>query len=98
MNGKRYIPARKGRILIDQTGNLLQYEEEATQYPVGFGIISTREVIQSGYVRFGDVTFLVPIGYEVFVTFSSGDQWHVSAEFKNHRHFQSSVNLTFQPD
>jgi hypothetical protein len=32
-NGKGYSPARKGRILIDEpTGNLLQYEEEATEY------------------------------------------------------------------
>jgi hypothetical protein len=98
-DGKRYIPARKGRILIEEpTGNLLQYEEEATEYPSGFGIVSVKETIQSGYVRFGESTFLVPIGYEYFITFPSGDQWHVIAEFSNHRQFQSSVNLTFQQE
>jgi hypothetical protein len=97
VNGKRYIPAREGRILIDeQTGNLLQYEEEATQFPTGFGFSSIREVTRWDYLKSGDATYLVPMGYELFFAFSSGDQWHVSAEFKNHRHFQSSVNLTYQ--
>ncbi|HEY2382717.1 MAG TPA: hypothetical protein VGK48_16200 [Terriglobia bacterium] len=99
VNGKRYIPARKGRILIEeQTGNLLQYEEEASQFPPGFPFSSTREVTRWDYLKSGVATYLVPMGYELFFTFSSGDQWHISAEFKNHRHFQSSVNLTFQPE
>jgi|SRR5215467_389801 len=92
-------PGPEGPVLIDEpTGNLLQYEEEATKYPPGFSIVSWKETIQSGYVRFGDTTFLVLIGYESFITLSSGDRWHVTAEFKNYRQFQSSVNLTFQQE
>jgi hypothetical protein len=98
-NGKRYIPARKGRILIDeQTGNLLQYEEEANQFPPGFVVVSAKEVTRWDYLNSGDTTYLVPLSYELFLDFASGDKWHISAEFKNHRHFQSSVNLTFRPE
>src|SRR5262249_41761773 len=75
IDGKRYIPARKGRILIEeQTGNLLQYEEEATQFPPGSSLSSTREVTRWDYLKSGDATYLVPMGYELFFMSSSGDQ------------------------
>lgn len=97
VNGKRYISARTGRILIDeQTGNLLQYEEEANQFPPGFGFVSLKEVTRWDYLKSGDATYLVPMEYESFIDLASGEQWHISAEFKNHRRFQSSVNLNFQ--
>jgi hypothetical protein len=98
-NGKRYIAARKGRILIEeQTGNLLQYEEEATRFPPGFGFVSVKEITRWDYLKSGDATYLVPMSYESLLGLNSGEQWHITAEFKNHRHFQSSVNLTFQQE
>jgi hypothetical protein len=77
---------------------LLQYEEEANQFPPGFVVVSAKEVTRWDYLNSGDTTYLVPLSYELFLDFASGDKWHISAEFKNHRHFQSSVNLTFQPE
>jgi hypothetical protein len=78
-NGKRYISARKGRILInEQTGNLLQYEEEANQFPTGFPVVSAKEITHWDYLKSGDATYLVPKSYELFLDFASGERWRNS--------------------
>jgi hypothetical protein len=82
---KRFIPSRTGRIFIGPAGALIQYEEEGDQYPP-----------ESDF-RIGDGRYLLPTEYEMFLRFSSGDLWHIVAEFKNHRHFEASTNVTFEP-
>jgi hypothetical protein len=99
IDGKRYIAARNGRVFVDEpAGNLIRYEEEASQFPQGFGAVSLREATQWDYVRLGDASYLLPVEYEISGALSSGDRWRVSGEFKNHRHFQASTSLTFHQD
>jgi hypothetical protein len=93
---KRFIPARIGRIFISPAGALIQYEEEANKYPPESGASSFKEVTRWDYLRIGDGSYLLPAGYETFLRFSSGESWHIAAEFKNHRHFEASTTVTFQ--
>lgn len=94
---RRYIPARTGRILLDDaTGYLIQYEEEAREFPKGFFIVSFKEVTRWEDVEISGDAHLLPVGYEFYLRFANGEQSRVSAEFKNHRQFQASTNITFQ--
>jgi hypothetical protein len=96
MGGKRYIPARTGRVLVeDPGGKMIQYEEEAIGFPRGFGIDSMREVTRWDDVRVGDASYLLPVAVDLFMGLSSGESWHVSEEYKNHRHFEAATTLTF---
>jgi hypothetical protein len=93
---KRFFPSRTGRIFIDPAGKLIQYEEEANQYPPESGLAGFKEITRWDYVRIGDGFWLLPAGYEMICRFSSGELWHLVGEFKNHRHFESSTTVTFQ--
>jgi hypothetical protein len=93
---KRFLPARTGRIFIGPAGALIQYEEEGDQYPPESGVSSFKEVTRWDYLKIGDGGYLLPAGYETFLRFSSGESWHIVAEFKNHRHFEASTKVTFQ--
>ena len=92
---KRFIAARTGRIFIGPAGALIQYEEEANQYPPESGASSFKEVTRWDYLKIGDGSWLLPVGYEAFLRFASGNDWHMVAEFKNHRHFEASTKVTF---
>jgi hypothetical protein len=93
---QRFIPARTGRIFIGPAGALIRYEEEASGYLPESGASSFKEVTRWDYLRIGDADYLLPVGYEMFWRFASGDSWHIVAEFKNHRHFEASTTVTFQ--
>jgi len=38
---------------------------------------------------------LLPVAADFVVLNASGDRWHVTVEYANHRHFESSTNVTF---
>ena len=95
---KRYNPARSGRFLIDDPGgNLLYCEEVASEFPKGFGADPFRQTESWDWVKIGDASYLLPVATEILGGFAPGDLWHVTVEYKNHRHFEASTTLTFEP-
>jgi hypothetical protein len=94
---KSYNPARTGRFLVDDPdGNLIHFEIEAKEFPKGFDADPLRGIESWDYIKIGDTTHLLPVASELFVGFTRGDLWHVTLEYKNHRHFEASTNLTFK--
>jgi hypothetical protein len=93
---KHYNPARTGQILIENPGGgMIRYEEEASEFPKGFGLDSTKNVILWDYITIGDASHLLPVALDFFVDVNPGGLWHVSVEYKNHRRFEASTNVTF---
>jgi hypothetical protein len=96
---KRYNPARSGRFLIDDPGgNVIQFQVEASEFPKGFGMDPIKQTMSWDYVKIGDGSWLLPVAADIFGGFFAGDLWHVTVEYKNHRHFEASTNLVFGPD
>jgi len=95
---KHYTPAVTGRVLVeDPGGSMIQYEENDGEFPKGFAVRSFREVTSWDNVKIGDATYLLPVAYEFFIGFASGDPWHVSVEYTNHRRFEADTSVTFHP-
>jgi hypothetical protein len=91
-----YNPARTGHAFIDgATGNLMQFEEEASEFPADFAFAYREERVVWDYVKIGDATHLLPVSANFVVHYTSGARWRIEVEFKNHRHFEASSNLTF---
>jgi len=83
-----------GRILVDDPGGrVLQFEVVQTGMPRGFEMVESRQVLVWDYVMIGDRDFLVPVAGDYFLTFASGDTWHIAVEYKNHKHFETSIKL-----
>jgi hypothetical protein len=94
---QRYNPARTGQVFIDDsTGNVLQLDEDAIEFPVEFGFARRTEEAYWDYVRIGDAAHLLPVRAKFVVLMSSGTRWRVEVEYKNHRHFVSSANIRYQ--
>jgi hypothetical protein len=94
---KNYSPSRSGRFLIDDPGgNLIHFEEVATEFPKDFGADPWKQTTSWDYVKIGDASHLLPVAAEIFGGFTKADLWHVVVEYKNHRHFEASTNLTFE--
>jgi hypothetical protein len=94
---KHYNPAISGRVLVeDPGGSLIQSEEESVGFPKGFAVQSFKQVTSWGSVKIGDNSYLLPVAYEFFIGFASGDPWHVSVEYTNHRRFEADTSVTFR--
>jgi hypothetical protein len=97
----RYNPARKGRIFVedfagDRGGNVLQLEEEATDFPEQFEFSHRVETVSWDFVKIGDAPHLLPVAANFVVEYFSGSRVRVDVEYKNHRHFESSASISFQ--
>ena len=94
---KIYNPARTGRILIDDPGgNVIQFEEEDSEFPKGFGADPMKGTTTWDYITIGDASHLLPVAEDIYGGFTFADLWHVVVEYKNHRHFEASTNITFK--
>jgi hypothetical protein len=90
-------PPRTGRFLIDEAGgNLIYFEIEAKEFPEGFDSDPSTYSETWNDVTIGDKTYLLPVASEMFTGFKRADLWHVTVEYKNHRHFESSTDITFK--
>jgi hypothetical protein len=93
---KSYRPPWTGRFVVEDSGGaVVQFQEEAHEFPKGFGAEALTQKITWDYVKIGDGTFLLPVGEEMFGGFVREDLYHVVVEYKNHRHFEASANVTF---
>jgi len=94
---KHYNPAISGRVLVeDPGGGMIQSEEESVEFPKGFAVQSFKQVTSWGSVKIGDTSYLLPVAYEFFIGFASGDPWHVNVEYTNHRRFEADTSVTFR--
>jgi hypothetical protein len=92
----QFNPARTGQILVDGGGNVIQFEKTERGFPAGYGFSAeSKEVVSWDYVKIGEVSYLLPVAADYLFTYSSGDVWHIEVQYKNHRHFESSIDLKF---
>jgi hypothetical protein len=93
---RQYDPAQTGRILIDDdNGSVLQIEKQDLGTPPEWG--GTQVIYSWDYVKIGEASHLLPIATDFVWTPPNGSTWHVAAQYKNHRHFESSADVTFHP-
>jgi hypothetical protein len=93
---QRYNPARTGHVFIDAPGNIIQLDEEAREFPAEIEFAEREEHVTWDYVKIGQDSHLLPVRSTFLVRYYSGTRYRVEVEYKNHRHFESSTNLTFQ--
>jgi hypothetical protein len=92
-----YNAARTGRVLIDAlTGEVLQFEEEATGFPKGFGFVQRNQVMTWDSVKIGEIFHWLPVTVDFIWQMESGALVRASVEYKNHRHFEAATNVTFK--
>jgi hypothetical protein len=94
---QRYNPARTGYVFIDDpSGNVIQVDDEAGGFPPGFEFEERDEQVFWDYVKIGEGSHLLPVRANFLVVYHSGTRYKVEVEYKNHRHFEASTNVTFQ--
>ncbi|HEY6341261.1 MAG TPA: hypothetical protein VIY49_07200 [Bryobacteraceae bacterium] len=94
---QRYNPARTGHVFIDDpAGNIMQLDEDASGFPAEIEFAEREEHISWDYVKVGEESHLLPIRANFLVRYYDGTRYRIDAEFKNHRHFEASSNITFQ--
>ena len=93
---QRYNPARAGYFLIDDRSDYVVYlNEVASGFPARFDFVRREEEVSWESVQIGDAPHLLPVTANFVVEFSSGKRWRIEVQYKNHRHFESSTNVTF---
>ena len=60
------------------------------------GADPAKEINTWDYVKIGDASYLLPVGYEFIGGFTRESLWHVVVEYKNHRHFESSTGVSLK--
>jgi len=94
---QRYNPARSGHVFVDDPGgSVIQVDDEAGTFPADFEFAGREEHIFWDYVKIGDNSHLLPVRTNFLVVYSSGTRYRVEVEYKNHRHFEASTNVTFK--
>jgi hypothetical protein len=89
-------PPRTGHVFIDDaTGNVMQFDEEATELPVDFGLKQRNEEVSWASVTIGEADHLLPVSANFLICYASGARARIEVEYKNHRHFEASSNIAF---
>jgi len=95
---RQYDAARTGRILVeDLGGNVIQMEFEVIQTP-GITSGNDKEVYTWDDVTIGDASHLLPVAADYVYPWPNGDSWHVTVQYKNHRHFEAATTVKFQEE
>ena len=94
---QRYNPARTGHVFIDDpSSSVIQVDDYADPFPAEFEFAGREEHIFWDYVKIGENAHLLPVRANFLVSYSSGTRYRVEVEYKNHRHFEASTNVTFK--
>ena len=89
-------PPRQGHVWIDNaTGRVMQLSEEASGFPADFELAQRDEEVSWANVRIGDASHLLPVAATFVILYSSGMRARIEVEYKNHRHFEASSDITF---
>ena len=98
-NDQRSNPPRSGHIFIDDaSGNMIQLDEEAYGFPADFELARRNEEVSWDYVKIGSATHLVPVAANFAILYASGARTRIEVEYKNHRHFEASSDITFHQE
>ncbi len=93
---QRYNPARTGHVFIDDPGgNVIQLDEEARGFPTSFEFSQRDAHVTWDYLKVGEESHWLPVRANFLALYYSGTRYRVEVEYKNHRHFESSTNVTF---
>ena len=93
---QRFNPARTGHVFIDNpAGNIIQLDEEARGFPREIQFAERQEHISWNYVKIGEDPHLLPVRANFLVRYYDGTRYRIEVEYKNHRHFEASSNITF---
>jgi len=94
---QRYNPARSGHFFIDDPGgSVIQVDDVAGEFPADFEFAGREEHMFWDYVKIGNNSHLLPVRANFLVVYSSGTRYRVEVEYRNHRHFEASTNVTFK--
>ena len=94
---EQYSPALSGRIVTDEpTGDVLQMEYQGNGMPREMGS-DGRVAYSWEFVKIGGASYFLPATADSTFDTQNGDSWHIFVQFKDHRHFESSTIVTFQP-
>lgn len=92
--GSAYNAARSGRVFIDATtGDVLQFEEQATGLPKGFVFTQRNQVMTWNRVPIGDAAYWLPVFADFIWKTPEGHLTRSTVEYKNHRHFEAQTNF-----
>jgi hypothetical protein len=93
---QRYNPARTGSFFIDDPGgSVIQVDEESKGFPADFEFAGREEHVFWDYVKIGEDLHLLPVRVNFLVRYSDGTRYRVEVQYRNHRHFEASTNVTF---
>ena len=95
--GEKYDGGRTGRVLVDQRGEVLRYESEASGMPEKFPFDRLIETESWDYVTIGRSSYLVSVAASLSIFQADGTAWSVNIEYRNYRHFEASAGITYEP-
>jgi hypothetical protein len=93
----KYSPGGAGRVLVDERGEVLRYECEASGFPEKSPFDRVIETESWDYVTIGGSSRLVPVAASMSLFQTDGTAWAVRIEYRNHRHFEASAAVTYGP-
>jgi hypothetical protein len=95
--GFAYNATRTGRVLIDgPSGEVLQFEEEASGFPREYAFVSRHQVMAWDYVKIGEASHWLPVSAEFVWTTDTPLRVKAAVEYRNHRHFESSTDIKYK--
>lgn len=96
-DGRRYNPAYTGAMCIDrETGRVLRIEQHTTAMPPDFSLSRADAILEYGFVRIEQKTYLLPASGETSGCMSgSGACTRNAIEFRNYRKFTTDSSVTF---
>jgi hypothetical protein len=93
--GEIYYPGYSGQIVFDPALKaIMRVETQTTGFPKPMNLALVEERISWGFVTIGEASHLLPISAQRLKVTRSGAIL-IKQEYKNHRHFESSTNITF---
>lgn len=94
---RRYNPPYEGAIWVDQgTHRVLRIEQRTSSMPSGWPYRNLETVLEYGYARIDQKTYLLPDRAEVVACMSgSGTCTRNVIEFRNYRKFTTDSNISF---
>jgi hypothetical protein len=94
---QRYNPARTGHLFVDDpAGSIIQLDEEASGFPAEIEFAEREEHFSWDYVKIGEDLHLLPVRLNLQVRYYDGTRYRIEIQYKNHRHFEASSNVTFR--
>jgi len=92
-----YNAARTGRVLIGtSSGEVLQFEEDATGFPEHLGFIERQQVMTWDTVHIGHASHWLPVAADFIWSYADDTRLRISIVYKNHRHFAAASNTTYK--